>query len=822
MKILFYLFLIITSTINVFGSSHPYMLVEKSDYESLRIKAKEYPWSVFVYKAEEATNKNVYNGKLRLVPSYNVTSDLASALALCYIIYPENREHYLNVFQTEVYSLINLIRERKEHTDIPGDHGFNVGPAQAAFSVYLALDIMYDDLNSEIKKEIEDDVDYIATNHVLNWEESKFAIEGMHALYHFGPNSDLFNEKENTYKEFLIKASSEDGIYTTGPGYVYSRMFMDRRIQKKIFMDVCEYHGYNGFYSNPRFVNLSEWMLGYSVTPFNKTYTFGDTAPVKTLMDWSTAALRINRFSELAQLYGAWFIGPPNHFNYKNTLVKFLLTDKLPLQAKKPESRVFNNGGAWFIGNDPTPFNLSGVLWNLNTEEESHNHYDVNSINITGYGEFLVRNSGYDNWKEPDPETWHWLHRDAESSNTIEINKKNHVLYSGGGVINGITGYDIEFAEAQSGPAIANGEHLRSLVFVKSTNNLPGYFLLFDEVHCDSINSVVDIFLHPNSDIEPNIINEGEYNFLIKKCNNLDDDIFLNILINDKPEMTTIKDGYRGSYEKCSRYVGKYLDVEYSSNENSSVDAGFILYPLLNDIHMPATKIIVQETYNITSLQYDSGISDYFINPSTNDEIEFKNIKMNATAAFIREVGNNNINVWCRNGNKFIDRNIGFESDKDITFLLTGKKGEIISTGSIVRIFFPGIISIKINDKIYKPSEGNEWIDVPLEKGNHKFEIKSNIEIDDDTLADNYYLSSNNDFIHDRFVRIDYSIPINEKIEIVLYNSDEKEIDVILDETKNAGTYAVFYDTINLKTGEYFYEMNINDKSIKKRLTIIK
>lgn len=822
MKKIFYLLLSIIIVNTIFASSHPYMLVKESDYDSLRVKAEQYPWSAFVDKAEEAINEIVYDKKLRLVRSYNVTTDLTAALALCFIIYPEKRDHYINIFETEVYSLINLIRERKENTDIPGDHGFNVGPAQAAFMVYLALDIMYYDLNPEVRKEIEDDVDYIATNHVLNWEESKYAIEGMHALYHYGPQSDLFKEKENTYKEFLLSASSKDGIYTTGPGYVYSRMFMDRRVQKKLFIDVCEYQGYHDFYSDSVFINLSEWMLGYSITPFNKTYTFGDTAPVKSLTDWATAALRINRFSESAQQYGAWFIGPPNDFNYENTLTRFLLTDKLPVNAKKPESKIFTNGGTWLIGNDPTSFNLSGVLWNLNTEEESHNHYDVNSINITGYGEFLIRNSGYDNWKEPDPETWHWLHRDAESSNTIEINKKNHVLYSGGGVINGITGFDIEYAEAQSGQAIANGEHLRNLVFVKSSNNLPGYFIVFDEVHCNNSNSVVDIFLHPNSDTQPKIINESQYIFPIKKCNNLDNDISLNILINDKPNKVTIKEGYRGSYEKCSRYVGKYIDVEYLSGENNSVDAGFILYPLLDDSRLPAVNKISNENYNITSLNYDFGIIDYLINPNTTGEIEFNNIKMNASAAFVREVEANNINIWCRNGTKLINNNIGFESDSDITFLLTGKKGEIITDGADVKIYFPGITSVKIKDKVFKVDEEYEWVDITLEKGNHKFEIESKVELKNNTEEEKYYLSSNNGFLHDRFVRIDYSIPGNENIKIVLYNSEEKLIDTILDEKKEAGTYSVFYDTQELGGGEYFYQMITNNKTLKKRLSLVK
>lgn len=823
-KISLVLFIILLIN-SLFAASHPYMLVKESEYDSLRNKADEYPWSEFINQATEAVEHLEYKENFGLLRLYDITTDLAGALALCYIIYPDKRESYISKFETDVYKLIDAVRLRKENSDDPPEHGYNVGPSQAAFMVYLALDIMFDDINIVIRKEIEADVEYIALNHYPHWEESKYAIEGMDALYKYGPNSVIFKEKAQKYFDFLLSAASEDGVYTTGPGYVYSRLYMNRRVQKKVFIDVCEYQGINNFYSNPEFINLYEWIFGYSVTPFNKTYTFGDSPPVKSFDEWSTSALRANRFSETAGNYAAWYLGPPVKLTFQNTLINFLLTDKLPSQAKKPETRIFPNGGAWLIGNGISNSNLSGVLWNINTSEESHSHYDVNSINIAGYGEFLIRNSGYDNWKSPDRETWNWLHRNAESSNTITINKKNHLSFRGGGITKSITGYDIAYAEGESGDAIPNGKHVRSLVSVKSSNNLPGYFILFDEVTIDSINSAVDIYLHPNSDTEPQVTKDNVYRFKIKNCDNLSDDLYLNIMINDKPDNINIKNGYRGSYEECSRYVGKYIDAEYSTGTSNFMDAAFILFPNRNIESVPAINKIENENYNITSLTYNTGVVDYVINPARKNEIMFDKTELKASAVYLRKVEVNNLNIWCRNGTKFINNDndkIGFESNDEITFVLVGKKGEIISGDSDVRIYFPSITAVKIDSKLIPNSEtGNNWIDITLEKGNHKFDIISTVEINtsNDVL---YYLSSNEEPVTGKFARIDYSISKIDNVKITIFNSDDKQVDVILDEEKEAGTYSIFYNTDILQNGEYFYEMATSVNKIKNKMVITK
>ena len=802
---------------------HPYMLVKESEYDSLRNKAGEYPWSELIKNAEDAALSIEYAKEPNILKLYNETTDLASALALCYIIYPEERANYVKKFETDAYKFINDVTELKRNTNIPDSHGFNVGPSQVAFMAYLALDIMYNDIKPEIRKEIEADLKYIATNHYPKWLESKYAIEGMYALYTFGPESPEFSNKEKQYRDYLIGAATEDGIYTTGPGYAHTRLYYDRRVQKKIFIDVCEYHGFHNFYSDPVLTDLHEWVFGYSITPFNRTYTFGDSPPVKPYDKWTTAALRAERFSETAKNYAAWFIGPPEGFNYINTLLDYLLIDELPMEAKKPESRIFTNGGAWLLGNDHTQNNLSAALWNINTENESHNHFDVNSLNIAGYGEFILRNSGYDNWEEPDPETWKWIHKTAESSNTITINKKNHTSFRGSGVSKSIIGYGIEYAEAESGNSIPGGEHARNLMFVKSAKDKPGYFVVYDKVTTDKENSTVDIYLHPNSKIEPEVSVNGLYHFDIKNCTNVTDDIYLDIFFNDTPDDISVKEGYFGSYEKCSRFMSKYLDAEYSTKQSKVCDPLYILYPNINVEPQPEFKRISSDNYNATEINYSDGNKDYVINPKNEQQVKINNIELQADACYVRYDKSDYVSFLCLNGKKFIDaaKNTGYESDSYITFLLTGAEGELITQGGKVRIYFPQISGLRIDGEEAECTvNSNGWADVFLAKGNHKFEILTDGDIVTKKKSEEYFLSDVDINPANKFIRINYTIPEDGGVIINLLNESGGQEDVILNKHKDKGTYSVFYDAESLKAGTYYYELVSNNKTIKKSMVI--
>jgi len=291
------------------GQNHPYIITKTAEYDSLRQKAALWPWSEMKNEALETFRATNYEPESSYGGKCSDVFDLAGAAALCYILDESDRAEYVGKVQDDLADLLYDIRIGKEYANEPDNHSFSVTPSHAAFMAYITLDIMYDEMEPGIRSLMESNCDYIASNHRSSWLASKYSIEAMMELYHHGV-SNSFIEKKNLYKDYLLSDISADGVYTTGPGYTTSRLFMDGRAQKKIFMDVAEYQGFNEFYSDPKFRNLHEWIYGYAFTPFNRSYTFGDSPPTKSLYAWSAATLRATRFSDVAQQYGAWHLPP--------------------------------------------------------------------------------------------------------------------------------------------------------------------------------------------------------------------------------------------------------------------------------------------------------------------------------------------------------------------------------------------------------------------------------------------------------------------------------------------------------------------------------
>ncbi|UCH62604.1 MAG: hypothetical protein JSU77_12530, partial [Fidelibacterota bacterium] len=336
------LLLLFTINTSISGAERPYMIVKESEYAGLQARATQWPWSVMKTKAISDANSLTYNPGGRYGSKCTRAHDIASSCALAYILDPDNRPTYVNKVETVLAPAMDDIMQGKLNG--VNFHGQNVGPAFSAFMVYLALDIMYNDLSVDIRKAIEDDCDYIASNHRDSWRSSKYAIEGMMELYHNGP-TDVFAQKKEDYRKYILDETTSDGVFTTGPGYTVSRLYMDLRMQKKIFMDVCEYHGYHEFYSDPKFQNLYEWIMGYIMTPFNRTYTFGDSPPMKSLDHWAASVYRMPRFSRRAQQYAVWHIGPLTDELIMGRLLHYILCDSVSLAPVRPLSRIFQNGG---------------------------------------------------------------------------------------------------------------------------------------------------------------------------------------------------------------------------------------------------------------------------------------------------------------------------------------------------------------------------------------------------------------------------------------------------------------------------------------------
>ena len=710
------------------GQSHPHIIIKKSEYDSLRQRSTQWPWSAMKTKAVQTFQAINFEPELNYYDKCSAAFDLAGAAALCYILNDSDRAQFIGKVQDDVADLLHAIRTGKESADDPEEHGFSVGPAHAAFMAYITFDIMYDEMDPVVRLAMESDCDYIASNHHTSWLASKYSIEAMMELYHHGI-SNTFIEKKNLYRDYLSGNISDDGVYTTGPGYAISRLFMDGRSQKKIFMDVAEYQGFNEFYSNPKFRNLHEWIYGYAFTPFNRSYTFADSPPMKSLDAWSVATLRVSRFSDTAQQYAAWHLGSLSDTGIVGNILHYILCDHIPLPSQKPVSRIFRNGGAWLLDSSYHPESLAGVLWNINTENESHSHRDANSFNIVGFGDHILRNSGYDGWRLPDDSTWNWIHSTAASSNTVSLDHYNHSDFRGGGITEGITGYGLEYASGNSGPSLKNGSHDRNLLFVKPEDNVPGYFVLFDEISVRSTISQAHLYLHPNSGTLPVILNNNQvYDWTIKSCNT-NKEIKVKIYLGTEPLQTEIKEGYLASYLPCDRIAGKYMKCTYEPGISGTKTISTLIYPYLAGNNTPSFNRISGPGYSGTQLVFNDQLSDYTFTSEQSGEAIFQELKFRAKSVYLRKVNNHILNYFTRKGTKVLfegSNRYGFESEDPVSLVCTQNTGQIISEGTTIRIFYPGIEHIMLDNLIADVIEkGSDWLKIYIPAGIHHFQIGS-------------------------------------------------------------------------------------------------
>jgi hypothetical protein len=104
--------------------------------------------------------------------------------------------------------------------------------------------------------------------------------------------------------------------------------------------------------------------------------------------------------------------------------------------------------------------------------------------------------------------------------------------------------------------------------------------------------------------------------------------------------------------------------------------------------------------------------------------------------------------------------------------------------------------------------------------GNYEFfTLNNSVEVGNPgkfTLSQNYPNPFN------PVTKIDFSLPMNSKVNIVVYDITGKVISTLVNETKSAGFHTVEFNASNLSSGVYFYMMTTESFKDIKKLTVIK
>jgi flagellar hook assembly protein FlgD len=105
--------------------------------------------------------------------------------------------------------------------------------------------------------------------------------------------------------------------------------------------------------------------------------------------------------------------------------------------------------------------------------------------------------------------------------------------------------------------------------------------------------------------------------------------------------------------------------------------------------------------------------------------------------------------------------------------------------------------------------------------------MQNNNSIMDEVTPMEFHLSQNYPNPFKEKTVIKYCVAYKTKVQITVYNSEGKEIEKLVDEEKQPGTYEVDFSTChsresgNLPDGYYFYRIEAGDYSSEKKMILI-
>lgn len=70
--------------------------------------------------------------------------------------------------------------------------------------------------------------------------------------------------------------------------------------------------------------------------------------------------------------------------------------------------------------------------------------------------------------------------------------------------------------------------------------------------------------------------------------------------------------------------------------------------------------------------------------------------------------------------------------------------------------------------------------------------------------------------------KIEYSIPYSENVLIKVYDVLGREVETLLNEYKNAGTYEIEFNATELTSGLYFYKIISGNKTETRKMMLVR
>lgn len=814
---IFLLLLVFASISNSYSQTskeHPFLLTSKEMYSDLRLKQNTYPWSKIKNNAEIAFDRT-YTTTSNLTTNCVNIQNLVAANALLYILDPDNKETYIQNAET-------ILDKIDEDTNLLLGEDQSSDQAKAIGSCYfvllISMDVMYDDLDIVKRTSYEAIIfDRIFKINISSWKLNAFGLLGTWELY---SQSDLIYALR--YFPELVHQISPDGVGYNGPGYSAARLNLNR-FAKIYFMDVLDFTGVKKTYTDVRLIKFYEWLYGYSISPFRLSFTFADSGSDRWYR--RDAGFRAGRFSDLAKAHASWAYQSEEP---SGTLLSYLTIMEPPADPLIPVSKIYPDGGAWLLEGSGSPDDLAGAMWNAK-DAVWHSHYDINALHLCAFGEHVLRNSGYDVKIDQDilGFSWDYRHNDSRSGNTATINGESHIKKFGGGIGEGFTGNNIDYAKGLSNMGYTftlpnYGNHIRHFQFIHPKVSLPGYWIVFDELKSD-YSETCNVYWHPNADNLNPIIENTEYEANIAPITLSGNDVQLSVFLGTPPESVTLKDGVLANMDSEDSFVGKYIDAKYNLDENGKAKIATVLFPH-DKTHSKSTMERFEGiSYTGVSIKHSDATTDYAITSSEEQEINADFFSFTGDNAIIRMTQEIPDFYFASGSNSLKIGDYGFISDDKISLYANQSEGSIITTAiREVTFYNPGIIGIYIEEELVsKKDSGAGWITVVIPAGTHNFTFENAIvsnfpetELSDDFRITFYPNPSKN------YVKINMETDLEIEGSFSVYNMFGKRV-WSGDLTSDRGI-DMQLDISGWSSGTYLVQVKLGRKVVYKKLLLTK
>jgi hypothetical protein len=675
---------------SIVESKHPFLIVKKDQFQSLREKSTLEPWKSM---KEDALLRSKNGSKTQ---AYDLQYYVGAA-ALAYILDEKNAQIHANRVRDAIVNQYSKIKV-EEGSDWSGV----VPPMGSFFVAILSLDIVYNSLSTEeveaCEKAISDQIFKI--KRTGSWADVRRGTHGVWDVY-----KGIRTTPDNDYFNGIMIQITEDGVSPVTNHYAWERVGGgDSRISKSGYMDVLEFTGIdNRYYNNERLIKFHRWLFGSSVNCSKEMAIFGDMLPTQGINN-DMLHRRVVNFDHEAAEYAAWF---HHEVKAKGNILTYILPKEALPEAVVPKSQIYQNGGAFFREQEDNTHGLHGVLYNIKSQDEWHTHNEVNGLALSGLGNRLLVNGG--RLGEPT--------RAANLNNTLTINGKNHDSRLGGGIVDGFTTNTLDYACGFSGPALKNDKHYRSLILVHASEGANPYFVVFDEIET-APNSTIKNHLHPANQtsittLELNVAYDATIDHYAS-VNGVTLKFFYatpSVDIKIEKVASAVPERYPG-YPDHNR-----LESVYNVGTTGKKNIVTVLYPYNNNLSMAALQKFEGEDFSGGLIRHNEALIDYVIESTGETFINADGVSVQAKAAIWREISDQNNFYFVRQGKGFAMGTVGFESNLPVSLFVKGNEGVVTSSGAKIKLKGPEINSIVFDEGVQILGSGNDFVEVQLPKG---------------------------------------------------------------------------------------------------------